>query len=130
MACLETTFLIDLLQGKNEVSSIKDELDKTEKAIYIASPSVMELWAGAMLAKLPSREREKVTLLLSSLSILPLDEESAKEAGEIEAELLQKGITIETGDIMIAGIARKAGEKVVTRDLHYTRINGLKVLKY
>ncbi len=31
---------------------------------------------------------------------------------------------------MIAGIAKANGEKIVTRDAHYTRIDGIKVLKY
>ena len=33
-------------------------------------------------------------------------------------------------DIMIAAIAKTHGEKVVTRDAHYSKIHGLKMLKY
>lgn len=40
-------------------------------------------------------EKAKINELLSSLTVLPLDEKSAKEAGEIEAELMKKGITID-----------------------------------
>ncbi len=130
MACLDTSFLIDLLRGNEEVYSLKEELDKNEKILAIAAPTIMELWAGASLAKMPSKEKEKILLLINSFLILPLDEQSAKFAGEIEAELLQRGVTIETEDIMIAGIARANGEKIVTKDAHYTRINGIKVLKY
>ena len=68
--------------------------------------------------------------MTQSLERLNLDERSAKEAGEIEAELLGKNQSIETEDIMIAAIARISGEKVVTRDRHYAKIHGLKVLKY
>ena len=129
MACLETTFLIDLLRGKDEVCTLKDELDKTE-TLTVAAPSIMEIWSGALLAKLSAAEKAKINALLQSLHVLPLDGESAKEAGDIEAELFQKGLPIETEDVMIAGIARAHGEKVVTRDQHYARIPGLKVLKY
>ncbi|MBI4162630.1 MAG: PIN domain-containing protein [Candidatus Aenigmarchaeota archaeon] len=130
MACLETTFLIDLLKGKKEIETIKNELDKTESVLAIASPSLMELWSGANFGSIPSREKEKIEMLISSLTVLSLNEKSAKEAGDIEADLIKKGLTIETEDIMVAGIARANGEKVVTRDAHYSRIPGLKVLKY
>jgi predicted nucleic acid-binding protein len=130
MACLDTSFLIDLLRGRQEVHPLKDELDRTEAVLAIAAPSIMELWAGAELAKVPGKEKERIAELLTSLTVLPLDEQSAKAAGETEAELLRKGSPIETEDIMTAGIARAHGEKVVTRDAHYTRIIGLRVLKY
>ena len=129
MACLDTSFLIDLLRGKRNVFLLKDELDKTETRLTIASLSIMELWAGAIQTS-SEKEKVKINQLLQSLEILPFDESSAKEAAEIEAELASKGLIVGTEDIMIAGIAKVNGEKVVTADAHYTRIHGLKVLKY
>ncbi|MBI4361827.1 MAG: PIN domain-containing protein [Euryarchaeota archaeon] len=130
MACLETTFLVDLLRGKSEVKVLKDELDRTERALTVAAPSVMELWLGAMLSGRPAAQRARIVELLSSLSVLPLDERSAKVAGEMEAELVQSGQRVEAQDIMIAAIAQVNGEKVVTRDQHFTRIPGITLLKY
>ncbi len=130
MACLETTFLIDLLKRKPQINFFKDELDKTESVLSIAAPSVKELWAGASLSNFPEKERGKVMELLESLQFLPLDLNSAKEAGEIEADLIKKGLSIGTEDIMIAAIAKVNGEKLVTRDQHFARIPGLRVLKY
>lgn len=130
MACLETTFLIDLLRGKPAVKELKDELDRTETRLAIAAPSIMELWAGSCAAKGTQAEQDKIIELMESLEILPLDGRSAREAGEIEADLIAKGLAIQAQDVMIAGIARINGEKVVTRDEGYARIPGLKVLKY
>ena len=130
MACLETTFIIDLLRAKKEVSELKNNLDKTETSLTIAAPSIMEIWSGAILAKVSLLEKEKINELLQSLEVLFLDEKSAKEAGEIEAELLREGITVETEDIMIAAIARVHGETIVTRDAHYAHIPNLRLLKY
>ncbi len=130
MAVLDTTFLVDLLRGKAAVRDLKEDLDKTETILAIAAPSIMELWAGTELSKMPEKEKKKVGELIASLSALPLDEKSAKIAGEIEARLMEKGLPIETEDIMIAGIAIANGDKVVTRDAHYARIEGLSVLKY
>ena len=130
MACLETTFLIDLMKQKPEINSFKEELDKTETVLSIAAPSVAELWAGASLSNFPEKEREKVLELLESLQFLPLDLRSAKEAAEIEAELIKSGLSMGAEDIMIAAIAKVNGEKLVTRDHHFARIPGLRVLKY
>ena len=130
MACLDTSFLIDLLKGKPQVIELKEELDKNEKALSIPAPVVMELWLGASLARIPAKEKEKVNDILQSMQILSLDEKSAKEAAEIESELTKRGLNIETEDIMIAAIAKANGEKLVTSDNHFARIAGLRLLKY
>ena len=130
MACLETTFLIDLLRGNESVKQLKDELDKNENTLSVAAPSIMEIWLGAMMSKKSEEEKSKINELISSFTILYLDEKSAKEAGEIEASLLKENIEIDSEDIMIAGIAKVNGEKLVTRDRHYAKIPGLRILKY
>lgn len=127
---LETTFLIDVLRGKPEVKSLMNELQRKEPLLFVATPSVMELWSGALQAQQTEQEKEKIQELIRSLNILPLDEKSAREAGEIEVFLIRKGIGIQTEDTMIAGIARAYSEMVITRDEHYSRIPGLRVLKY
>ncbi len=129
MACLDTSFIIDLLQGKDGLEPLLKELER-ETALFIPAPAFMELWLGALLSRNSEQEKEKIKLTLSSFPILPLDQESAREAAEIEAELIKKGQIIETEDIMIAAIARKNNQKIITRDNHYMRISGLKVFKY
>ena len=130
MVCLDTTFIIDLLRGKEEISSLKDTLDRTESRLAIAAPSVMELWVGAQLVSKSNEEKAKIDELLQSLIVLELNEHNAKLAGEIEAALIHNGQTIDTEDCMIAGIAISNGETLVTRDAHFARISGLRVLKY
>ncbi|MFA4820000.1 MAG: PIN domain-containing protein [Candidatus Aenigmatarchaeota archaeon] len=130
MACLETTFLIDLLRGDENIKHLKDDLDKTEDILAVAAPSVMELWTGAILSNKSASEKIKISELLSSFTIFHLDEKAAKEAGEIEADLIKKGQIIDAEDIMIAGIAKSNGEKLITRDQHYAKISGLNLIKY
>ncbi len=130
MACLETTFLIDILNGKEEIIKLREELEKTEVRLTIAAPSITEIWFGALFSKKSEKEKNKIRGLISSLEILPLDLSSAEEAAEIEAELTRQGNRIGTEDIMIAAIAKVNGEKLVTRDQHFARIPGLRVLKY
>jgi len=128
MVCLETTFLIDILKGD---PGVKDIMNSLERNILLpASPSVMELWSGALLADLPEKEKEKIGSLLESLAVLPLDEAAAKGAGEIEVSLLKKGEMIDVEDVMIAAIAITNGEKLVSRDPHYARVKNLRLEKY
>lgn len=130
MACLDTTFIIDLLRGKEEISPLKDTLSRTESRLAVAAPSVMELWVGAQLVSKSTEEKVKIDELLQSLIILELNEHSAKLAGEIEAGLIRSGQIIDTEDCMIAGIAISNGETLVTRDAHFARIPRLRILKY
>jgi predicted nucleic acid-binding protein len=130
MACLDTSFLVDLLHGKPQALNLKETFDRGNEMISVAAPSVMELWLGALQSKYSGAERAKILGLLEVLDVMPLDLNAAKEAAEIEADLVSRGVTISTEDIMIAAIAKVNGEKVVTRDEHFTRIPGLIVLKY
>ncbi len=129
MVCLETTFLIDVLKKDPNVKSLIESLEGTEP-LFVASPSIMELWSGAQRAELPEAEKIKINSLLASVITLPLDEETAKKAGEIEAILAKLGEMIDIEDIMIAAIAKINNEKLITRDQHYARIEGLQIEKY
>ena len=63
--------------------------------------------------------------------MLPLDFESAKEAGEIYADKKRRGSPIDPEDAMIAGICRTHGEAILTRNVnHFSGIDGVKVKSY
>ena len=129
MACLETTFLIDVLRGDPKVKEFIASLTQSSEKM-VAAPSVMELWSGALLSNRSEEEKEKIIALLESLTVLPFDEKAAKEAGEIESNLIKKGEMIDIEDIMIGATAIVHGEKLITRDKHYARIERLKMEKY
>ncbi len=128
MPCLETTFLVDVLRGNPSVKETLTSLHS--KTRLVASPTVMELWCGALLSAISEKEKKKINELLEALIVLPLDEKAAKEAGEIEASLTKKGQMIDMEDIMIGAICIANGEKLITRDQHYARIDRLKMEKY
>ncbi|MBI5391093.1 type II toxin-antitoxin system VapC family toxin [Candidatus Woesearchaeota archaeon] len=130
MVCLDMCFLIDLLRGKASIADLRETFDRKETNFTVATPSVMELWAGLLLSQHSEKEKIKVLELFRSLTILPLDEQSAKHAAEYEAMLVKKGKPIGTEDLMIAGIVSAHGEVLVTRDEHYASIPGLRLLKY
>ena len=65
--------------------------------------------------------------LLESLDVLEMDDESSIEAAEIYAELIKRGREVPPLDAMNAGIARRKGERLITRDEHFRWVEGLNV---
>lgn len=130
MVCLETSFLVDYLRGMENARIIFNKLEDNNEILTVASPTIIELISSAELEE-TKREKEEIIRLLSSIKVLPLDEESAILAGEIEAFLVLSGQTIGLSDIMIGAIAKKHGEKLITRNIkHFERIKGLEVEGY
>lgn len=135
MVCLDTSFLIDLIRGKEEVKKIEETLEKSEEHLTIASPSIVEIFKGLYLKKnlknIKENEIKKIQDLLSFMVILSLDKESAILAGEIEANLMNKGELIDLEDILIGAIAITNNETLLTRNKkHFDKINGLKIESY
>jgi len=126
----DTTFIIDMLRGKKEVKALIQNLEKTKEIIKIAAPTVMELWSGAQQSR-KIKEIKKVLDIIPLFIVLPLDFESAREAGSIDAYLTRKGIKIDIEDIMIGAIAITNKEKLLTRNSrHFKRIEGLDIQEY
>jgi len=130
MACLETTFLVDLIRGNEEAESIFNNLIEVGSSITIASPSLMEIISGASTNQ-KRDEKKQIEEILSSITVLPLTKESAILAGEIDSELMIAGEPIGTTDIMIGAIAKHNNETLITRNKkHFEKIKGLKIESY
>ena len=127
---LETSFVVDILQGDEDAISKMQSLIDQNIPYEITSPTIFELWGGLVNLEKPEKERQRIISLMEDIIIYPLDEESAKIAGNIDGQLVKKGLQINTEDSMIAGIAIKNNKKILTRDAHFNRIDGLKVEGY
>ncbi len=135
MVCLDTSFLIDLIRGKEEIKKIEEILGKKEESIAIASPSIVEIFKGLYLKKnlanIKENEFDIISEILSSMVILNLDKKSAVLAGKIEADSINKGQLIDLEDIMIGAIAITNNEVLLTRNKkHFEKIKGLKIEGY
>ncbi len=130
MVCLETTFMIDFLRGREEARIfLRNILEKMEMP-SITSPTIMELISGAENNE-SKKEKKEILSLLPSLIILSLDKDSSILAGEIEANLILQGETIQPVDIMIGAICIKNNETLVTKNIkHFQRIKDLKIETY
>ena len=130
MAMLETTFIMDLLRGRAGASALLDELEDRGEPLFVPSPAVMELLEGVLECGIQSKERAKIDELLSAIPALPFEGPDAGRTAEIMFTLSKRSVPVEIEEAMIAGMAMRRGETVVTRNTHFARIPGLRVLKY
>lgn len=128
MVVLDSSFLIDIRRNRVKAVQLLSEFEKNNQTLFVAAPTITELWQGALLSNIPESEKRIVTNLLSSLKVLPLGEKEAKSVAELNVNL--KNNPIEVIDLMIAAITLVNGDTLVTRDEHFTRIPGLTILKY
>lgn len=96
--------------------------------MFVTTPTIMELWEGALNYEFSGKEKNRITMLIAEMNILNLDIVAAKMSAEIEHVL--KNTPLELEDAMIAAITIVQGETLITKDEHFARIPGLRVLKY
>jgi predicted nucleic acid-binding protein len=125
--CLETTFLIDFLRGKEPAVEKYDEIRKFE--LVTTSIVAWEILRGPKLAG-RVREYNEAVKLLERLRILPFTSASSRIAAEIETELRKKRREVNLVDVLIAAVTIENNSKLLTRDEGYTNIGNLQVETY
>lgn len=118
---LDTNILSAWLQGD---TTIANSIDKAT-AVYIPIIVIGELYYGASFSTQVQKNTENVKKLTSHYQILSLDEETTVMYGNIKASLRKKGKPIPENDIWIAAIAMQLNLPLVTRDKHFTEIEGM-----
>jgi tRNA(fMet)-specific endonuclease VapC len=114
---LDTSALIDLFRGGNDIRKIVDDDDVASTAI-----SYQEIYVGIKRNKAKAEERF-FTRFFSDTRILDLDRASAEKSSEIMSRLLALGISVNAFDVLIAGIAVANGaETLITRDRDFESI--------
>ena len=109
---LDTSVWIDALRGKTpHIVEATEELLKDDR-ILICGPVLFEIKRGL---RPPDRKR-----------ILPVDETVWDAAGDLDALLRKKGITIPPMDVIIAQICLHHKVAIFTLDEHFHSISGLK----
>lgn len=127
MIAFDTTFLLDYLDG--EPAAEEFLAAHVDKPFFAPSLSLFEVYRGA--ARTGGRDAiERVASGLDWIEPLPVTDGAGREAALIEAELLDAGNRINLGDVLIAGVCRHNGAQIVTRDEHFSRIDGLDVRSY
>ena len=116
---LDTNACIALINGTpKDVRRRFQRAVASEATILVSSVVAFELWYGA--AK--SQRKEATTQRLEAFLAGPLewtlfDDEDAREAGAVRAELELIGKPIGAYDVLIAGQARRRGATLVTSNV-------------
>jgi len=119
---VDTSVWISAFRGKS--SKIVDLTRKLldEDRIVICGPVILELRRG-----LRSRDRNRVLPLFDALIRLSFDENLWDSAGDLDASLRRKGITIPPMDILIAQVCLHHKVPLFTLDEHFRYVPGIKL---
>ncbi|MAF36518.1 hypothetical protein CL622_05370 [archaeon] len=125
----DSSFIIDMIKGDPLAAQKFVELNKRNNDLRTTSINVYEVLLTTRLSS--TKEKRRIHRMLNRLQILGLDLTSAKHAADIRNSLITKGKTIGGEDAMIAGIAKKHNEAVLTKNIkHFNRIKGITVETY
>ena len=123
---VDTDILSFYFKGDSKVVAKFNDYLKEFDVINISIITYYEILGGLKFKK-AERQIKEFEEFVSNNTIIHISEQSAKLSGDIYADLRQKGITIGTSDILIAGIAIENELTLVTNnERHYESIKGLK----
>lgn len=128
MACLDTSFLIDVLDGDDAARETMSRLDERDERHAVVPVTATELWIGANLGSV--REFHRTEELLESLLWLDVDRDCARRAGRLQAELMESGSPLGFNDCLIAATAIEHGHELVTSDADFEGVPDLRVQTY
>lgn len=125
---LDTNACIALINGQHTVlhRRIEKALQRDEP-VYVSSVVLFELWYGVgNSAHVEFNTRRLRAFLSGPLHMLAFDDEDAKSAGLIRADLEARGKPIGAYDLLIAGQAMNRSLTVVTANIsEFSRVKGL-----
>ena len=124
---VDTDILSFYFKGDSKVFDKFNDYLKEFDVINVSIITYYEILGGLKFKK-ADRQIKEFEEFVSNNTIIHISEQSAKLSGDIYADLRQKGITIGTSDILIAGIAIENELTLVTNnERHYESIKGLKI---
>jgi len=125
VAVADSCFLIDLMHGHAGARRVYSQL----RDICVPAVVVAELMAGV--EKWGNEEAaQRLMRFLSAFRCVSFTCEMARVYGKLYAALYSKGEPIPAFDMMIAATALSMGERVITSDKHFKRIEGLERILY
>ena len=130
MIGLDTTFIIDFLNGDADAVRKGQELDGRQ--LVTTQINLFEVLTGLFLRKVRGAGDLQATLaFFERVGILSHQNEGSLQAAELLAASYKSGKALAATDALIAGILLSSGcSRIVTRDSDFRRIEGMQVLGY
>jgi tRNA(fMet)-specific endonuclease VapC len=120
---LDTNIVIALFAQE---SSVQECLERAEE-VFVPSVVLGELYFGARKSARVEENLARVDEFAASSAVLVCDTETARRYGAIKNELREIGKPIPENDLWIAAIAQQHDLILVTRDVHFSEVERLKV---
>ena len=130
MIGLDTSFILDLLEGNKEAVLLADQLK--DESFAVSPITVFEVLVGIYSSKLPQAAEENQALkFFDHVETIPFVFYAAQESAKLSGALARAGKTLQATDAMIAGGLRFHGcTSIITRDSGFKNIPELKVISY
>jgi predicted nucleic acid-binding protein len=109
---LDTSVIIDVLNGKNDREPLLENLLNQGHLLACCSINVTEVYAG-----MRSKEEVQTRAFLESLEYLDITREIAQQAGLLKRDHARKGITLSVTDSTIAAVAMNHGCTLMTDNI-------------
>ena len=119
---LDTNIIISLFAGE---TSIQEHLTQVEE-VFVPCIVLGELYYGAWKSSRAGENLACIDDFAVNNTVLGCDADTSREYGLIKNRLREKGRPIPENDLWIAAIARQHDLVIVTRDDHFSEVEGLK----
>src|SRR3989344_578925 len=124
---IETSAIINFLKNKENAVSYIESLEGELTSSFVC---LAELYEGIYRVQNPKELEKGVLLFFTGLTeVYELDQEIAKNFGQIRAKLKKRGEVIEDIDIMIPATCLAQNLTLVTyNSKHFERVPGLEII--
>lgn len=115
---LDTNACIAIINGKP--AAVRERLRQATgrgEGLTASAITLLELWYGVGKSMRTEANTERLAIFMARIEALPFDDEDARAAGIIRAELEQAGTPIGAYDVLIAGQAVRRNMTLVTANV-------------
>ena len=125
MLCLDTSFLIDYLHGRDHALTF---LEARPNAEYVVPTlTLWELYAGVERSDKQGDSIAAIDDSLDWIDVIGFSRSAAQEGAQIRAQLFEQGKQINAVNVLIAGVALECGADLVAMDRDFEAVDGLNV---
>ena len=122
---LDTTVLVDFLNGRREAVNLVDSLAHQGNQLGVCCVSVAELYAGT-----DQESRAAADRLMDAMDYHDVSLAAAKEAGRYRYEFARRGITLSITDTLMAATAIAEGAILITANTRDFPMDEIELLEH
>lgn len=118
---LDTNIIVALFKDDDDV---RNQIAASPE-VFVPAIAIGELCYGALHSAHVEKNMNQVREFAENSTVLACDLATAEHYGQIKNDLKTKGHPLPENDVWIAAIEKQHSLTVVTRDQHFTEIDGL-----